>query len=140
MHERARARCERRSEKLGARLEELRGRAHGAAARRKVALRGAARGGARARGRGARSERARTIPDEAELEDALGAEFDYLDALRSVAAQLRAPARCGELGDRAQAAIDAFTALPDSASEDGIRGRRRPRRGPRAGRLTAQAQ
>ena len=57
-----------------------------------------------------------------ELNDALGAEFDYLDAIGSVT---RTP-RSGLLktiGNRAQAAKDAFTDLPDSQDvEDGIRG------------------
>ena len=62
------------------------------------------------------------VPHEHELEDALGAEFDYLDALGSVARNRRSPL-FKTLGDRAQAAKDAFTELPDSQDvEDGIRG------------------
>jgi hypothetical protein len=64
----------------------------------------------------------KAIPDEGKLDDALGAEFDYLDALASVARNRRSPL-IRSLGDRAQAAKDAFTKLPDSAGiEDGIRG------------------
>jgi hypothetical protein len=62
------------------------------------------------------------LPDEDQLGDALGAEFDYLDALRSTLVNRRSPL-IKQLGDRAQTAKDAFTELPDSAGvEDGIRG------------------
>jgi hypothetical protein len=62
------------------------------------------------------------IPDERRLDAALGAEFDYLDALASVARNRRSPL-IRSLAHRAQAAKDAFTKLPDSAGvEDGIRG------------------
>ena len=62
------------------------------------------------------------IPDEARLETALGAEFDYLDALRSVLTNRRSPL-LRRLGTRAQDALDAFEALPDSAGvEEGVRG------------------
>ena len=62
------------------------------------------------------------IPDERALDAALGAEFDYLDALLSVARNRRSPL-LRSLGGRAETAKDAFTDLPDSAGvEDGIRG------------------
>ena len=62
------------------------------------------------------------IPDERKLDDALGAEFDYLDALASVAHNRHSPL-IRSLADRAQTAKDKFTDLPDSAGvEDGIRG------------------
>ncbi len=62
------------------------------------------------------------IPDERRLDEALGAEFDYLDALLSVARHRRSPL-IRRLADRAQVAKDAFADLPDSAGvEDGIRG------------------
>ena len=108
-------------EKLGTRLEELRP--------------GASAGGVEAALR--RTQRAyedaveklRTekeqpgeIPDEAALDDALGKEFDYLDALRSALTNFRSPL-LRSLGDRAQAAFDAFSDLPDSEGvEEGIRG------------------
>jgi hypothetical protein len=62
------------------------------------------------------------IPDEGQLGAALGAEFDYLDALASVARNRRSPL-LRPLGGRAETAKDAFAKLPDSAGvEDGIRG------------------
>lgn len=62
------------------------------------------------------------VPDEDELADALAAEFDYLDALVTVTRKPRSKL-LGSVGDRAQAAKDAFTELPDSAGvEDGISG------------------
>ena len=62
------------------------------------------------------------VADEARVDDALGAHFDYLDALRSVLGDPRSPLRA-DVADRAQAAKDAFTALPGSEGvEDGIRG------------------
>jgi hypothetical protein len=62
------------------------------------------------------------IPDEERLDVALGEEFDYLDALRSVLVNPRSPL-LREVGDRAQRAKDAFTEVPDSEGvEDGIRG------------------
>jgi hypothetical protein len=62
------------------------------------------------------------IPDESQLQDALGAEFDYLDALGSVTHN-RHSSLLKSVGDRAQAAKDAFTDLTDSQGvEDGIRG------------------
>jgi hypothetical protein len=62
------------------------------------------------------------VPHEHELNDALGAEFDYLDALGS-AARNRRSRLLKTVGTRAQAAKDAFADLPDSQHvEDGIRG------------------
>ncbi len=62
------------------------------------------------------------VPHEDDLNDALGAEFDYLDALGSVARN-RHSGLLKTVGDRAQKAKDAFTDLPDSQNvEDGIRG------------------
>jgi hypothetical protein len=62
------------------------------------------------------------IPDERKLDDALGAEFDYLDALASVARSKRSRL-IASVGTRAETALDAFAELPDSAGvEDGIRG------------------
>lgn len=70
----------------------------------------------------ARRAQGKPIPDDLALSDALGAEFDYLDALRSVVAHPRSRL-IGALGNRAQKAKDAFIKLPDSAGvEDGIRG------------------
>lgn len=64
----------------------------------------------------------KAIPDERKLDEALGAEFDYLDALASVARNRRSPL-LKSVGDRAEAAKEAFSKLPDSAGvEDGIRG------------------
>ncbi len=69
-----------------------------------------------------RQARKQDIPHENELEAALGAEFDYLDALGSVARNPRS-GLLKKVGDRAQAAKDAFADLPDSQDvEDGIRG------------------
>lgn len=63
-----------------------------------------------------------SVPDEGKLQAALGAEFDYLDAIRSVLRNRLSPL-LGSVGDRAQTALDAFTDLPDSEGvEDGIRG------------------
>jgi hypothetical protein len=63
-----------------------------------------------------------SVPNEDELEDALGAEFDYLDALGSVTRNPRS-GLLKTVGNRAQAAKDAFTDLPDSQDvEDGVRG------------------
>jgi hypothetical protein len=62
------------------------------------------------------------VRNEGLLQDALDAEFDYLDALGSVARSRHSPL-IKVVGDRAQKANDAFTALPDSAGvENGIRG------------------
>ena len=70
----------------------------------------------------ARRAQGKAIPDDLALSDALGAEFDYIDALRSVVRHRRSPL-LGALGNRAQKAKDAFTQLPDSAGvEDGIHG------------------
>jgi hypothetical protein len=61
-------------------------------------------------------------PDEADLDDALGAEFDYLDAVNSVARNSKSKL-LKSLANRAQAAKDAFTKLPDSQGvEDGVKG------------------
>jgi hypothetical protein len=69
-----------------------------------------------------RQEKRLDIPDEGKLEDALAAEFDYLDALGSATRNTHSPL-LAKVGDRAQAAKDAFIDLPDSAGvEDGIRG------------------
>jgi hypothetical protein len=62
------------------------------------------------------------IPDKRKLDDALGAEFDYLDALGAVARNPRSPL-IRAVGERAETALDTFAELPDSAGvEDGIRG------------------
>ncbi len=62
------------------------------------------------------------VPHENELNEALGAEFDYLDAIGSVARNRRS-GLFKTVGNRAQAAKDAFADLPDSQDvEDGIRG------------------
>lgn len=66
--------------------------------------------------------RKRDIPDEEQHEDALGAEFDYLDALGS-STRNRRSGLLKTVGERAQTAKDAFTELPGSHGvEDGIRG------------------
>lgn len=107
--------------KLGAGLEEL--RPGDTAGPVKVALQGTQRAYENAvRLFRARRDSPDPIPDEAELDEALGAEFDYLDALRSSLVNFRSPL-LRSLGDRAQVAFDAFTALPDSEGvEEGIRG------------------
>lgn len=108
-------------EKLGARAEIL--RAGDSGGRVTAALRETQRAHENAV-RVFRERRAgqKEIPDEADLDAALGAEFDYLDALRSVLANRRSPL-LGDLGNRAQKANEAFTKLSDSAGvEDGIRG------------------
>ncbi len=108
-------------EKLGARLEELRpgdsaGGVEGALRRTQRAYENAVE---KLR---AEKERPGEIPDEAALDDALGKEFDYLDALRSALTNFRSPL-LRSLGDRAQAAFDSFSDLPDSEGvEEGIRG------------------
>ncbi len=108
-------------EKLGARMEVLRAGASGGR------VRAALRGTQRARDRAVERFRARRqlpdpIPDEDKIDVALGAHFDYLDALRSVMTNRRSPL-LRELAKRAQKAKDAFTDLPDSGGvEDGIRG------------------
>lgn len=62
------------------------------------------------------------VPNEKELNAALDAEYDYLDALGSVARNRRS-GLAKAVGDRAQAAKDAFTNLSDSQGvEAGIRG------------------
>jgi hypothetical protein len=69
-----------------------------------------------------RQEARKPIPDKGKLDDALAAEFDYLDALGSVTRNDHSPL-LKEVGDRAETAKDAFIDLPDSAGvEDGIRG------------------
>jgi hypothetical protein len=69
-----------------------------------------------------RQEKRQAIPDKSKLDDALAAEFDYLDALGSVARNRHSPL-IRTVDDRAQTAKDAFIRLPDSAGvEDGIRG------------------
>ncbi|MEA2124787.1 MAG: hypothetical protein QOI80_1569 [Solirubrobacteraceae bacterium] len=69
-----------------------------------------------------RQEKRQAIPDKRKLDDALAAEFDYLDALGSVTRNRRSPL-IRSVDDRAQTAKDAFIDLPDSAGvEDGIRG------------------
>ena len=108
-------------EKLGGRLEVLTpGRPPG---RVGTALRDTQRAHERAvRALRARAADGEPIPDEEQLDDALGLEFDYLDALRSALVNRRSPL-LRELGERAERAKDAFTDLPDSAGvEDGIRG------------------
>lgn len=110
-----------RQEALGARVEVLRPGA--SAARVKTSLRSTQRAH-EAAVQAFREQRALPdpVPDEAALDAALGAEFDYLDALRSVLLNRDSPL-LGDLGGRAQRAQDAFTALPDSAGvEEGIRG------------------
>ena len=108
-------------ERLGARLESLTpGQAAGP-------LGGLLRACQRAHERAVRAFRreqdgAEPVADEEEIDAALGAEFDYLDALRSALVNRNSPL-LRELGDRAQRAKDAFTALPDSEGvEDGIHG------------------
>ncbi len=60
--------------------------------------------------------------DQRQLEAALGAEFDYLDAVGSVLRDRRSPL-LKSLGNRAEAAKDAFTDVEDSVGvEDGIYG------------------
>ncbi len=107
--------------KLGSRLDELRPGA--SASTVKVALTGTQRALDSAQGafRDRRDE-SEPIPDEAEIDAALGAEFDYLDAMRSTLTNFRSPL-LPKLASRAQKAFDAFTALPDSEGvEEGIRG------------------
>ena len=110
-----------RQEQLGARLEVLRPGVSGGQAQ--TALRATQRAHeAAVRVFRERRSLAEPIPGETELNTALGAEFDYLDALRSVLSNRRSPL-LGDLGDRAQEALDAFSALPESAGmEAGIRG------------------
>jgi len=107
--------------RLGRRLDELRpGRPPGKVP---AALRATQRD-QEAAVRALRALRAKgeAVPDEIRLADALGAEFDYLDALRSALTNARSPL-LKAVGDRAQTAKDAFTELPDSAGvEDGIVG------------------
>lgn len=72
-----------------------------------------------------RQARRQDVANQDQLEQALGAEFDYLDALGSVARNRRSRL-LKTVGDRAQAAKDAFTKLPGSQGvEDGIRGTQR---------------
>lgn len=108
-------------EALGKRLERL---VPGRAAPRLLPALRAARRDQEAAVRALRRRQAekRKVPDENELSAALGAEFDYLDAVGSVARNRRS-GLLKKVGDRAQAAKDAFTDLPDSQDvEDGIRG------------------
>lgn len=106
-------------QKLGARLEALRPGRPGRAAENAVAATENDMAAAVA------VLRRRQTADESEggaLQDALGAEFDYLDAVGSVLRNRRSPL-LKSLATRAQDAKDAFTALPDSEGvEDGIHG------------------
>ncbi len=62
------------------------------------------------------------VDDATTLQDALGAEFDYLDAVDAVLHSPRSKLLKG-LGNRAEKAKTAFTNLADSAGvQDGIRG------------------
>ncbi len=62
------------------------------------------------------------VDNAAALQDALGAEFDYLDGVDAVLRNPRSKLLTG-LGNRAEKAKAAFTKLPGSAGvEDGIRG------------------
>lgn len=62
------------------------------------------------------------LAEERRVQDALGAEFDYLDAVGSVLRNRGGPL-LKSLGKRAETAKAAFTALEDSARvEDGIHG------------------
>ena len=108
-------------ERLGAQLDALKpGRA---APKLRKALRAARRDQAKA----VKAERRRQIKklpidDKGKLDDALGAEFDYLDAVGAVIRNSDSKL-LKTVGNRAQAAKDAFTDLPDSGGvEDGIRG------------------
>lgn len=110
-----------RQERLGAQMDALRPR------RPAPKLLKALRATRRAQEAAVKAERRRQIKklpidDKGKLDDALGAEFDYLDAVGAIIRDPRSKL-LKSVDDRAQTALDAFIELPDSAGvEDGIRG------------------